>query len=79
MAHILTEITNALSTLGYMEGLFALFFFMMHGWVFFLYHGRISDRQKEINRLAKENRDYRERFTKLLDRHYDVTGKKPEL
>ena len=70
------EILDFVRTLGLTKGLFTLFFFLMHGWVYLLYQGRIKDRQKEIDRLAADNREYRERFTKLLDRHYDVTDKK---
>lgn len=70
------DILELIKSLGLFNGIFVIFFFMMHGWVFMLYRGRINDRQKEIDRIAAENREYRERFTKLLDRHYEVTDKK---
>ncbi|RMF27007.1 MAG: hypothetical protein D6765_08100 [Bacteroidetes bacterium] len=30
----------------------------------------LSDKDRQIERLADENREYRERFTQLLDRHF---------
>lgn len=52
---------------GWTKGVFSLFFFMSHGWIFLLYKGRLDDRQAEIERIASENREYRERFLKFYD------------
>ncbi len=32
----------------------------------------LSDKDRQIERLADENREYRERFTQLLDRHFRI-------
>lgn len=65
------EIIEAVISLGWTKGVFALFFFLAHAWIYALYRGRIIDRQKEIDRLAKENHEYRERYMKLLDKHFE--------
>jgi hypothetical protein len=46
-----------------------------HGWLYRLYHGRLADRQKEINRIAGENREYREMFLKLLAQKFTLESK----
>jgi hypothetical protein len=58
---------------GWTKGMFALFFFMSHGWIFHLYNGRLSDRQGEIDRLAADNREYRERYLARLDQHFNYS------
>ena len=55
---------------GLIKGLFILFFFSAHAWIYFLYSGRLKDRNKEIDRLAKDNHEYRDRFLQLLDEHW---------
>jgi uncharacterized membrane protein len=74
----LKEALSLIRELGLFKGLFAVFFIMMHAWVFSLYCGRIKDRQKEIDRLAEDNREYRDRFLKILDEHqnYKRSGRK---
>lgn len=56
--------------LGWTKGVFTLFFFIAHYWVFKLYNGRLEDRQGEIDRLAEDNRAYRERYLAKLDDHF---------
>jgi len=65
-------------SLGWTKGVFAIFFFMMHGWLFLQYRGRLTDRQAEINRMAAENREYRERFQTMLDNHHGVKKELPK-
>jgi hypothetical protein len=65
-------------SLGWTKGVFALFFFMAHGWIYWLYHGRLKDRQAEIDRIAKENREYRERFLKFYDKQHTYKSSKPK-
>ncbi len=54
---------------GWVKGVFTIFFFLAHAWIYSLYRGRLKDRQKEIDRLAEDNHEYRERFLRLLDIH----------
>jgi len=48
---------------GLFGALFALSLFIIKR----LYEGRLEDRQKEIDRLAQENHDYRDKFMVLLN------------
>lgn len=61
------DLLEMIKALGWAKGMFTVFFFMAHGYIFSLYRGRLNDRQKEIDRIASENREYRERFLKLMD------------
>jgi hypothetical protein len=61
------NLLELIKALGWAKGVFTVFFFMAHAYIFSLYRGRLSDRQKEIDRIAAENREYRERFLKLMD------------
>jgi hypothetical protein len=74
------DVLEAIKTLGVTKGLFVVFFIMAHGWIWSLYKGRLDDRQKEIDRIAGENREYRERFLKLMDASfsYSPRARKPE-
>ena len=60
-------ISDVLKEFGIWGGLFVIFFLGMHFWIYRLYENRFSERQQEIDRLAKENHEYRERFQKLID------------
>lgn len=51
---------------GYERGLFAVFFLLAHRWIFKMYKDRLDDRQNEINRMAEENREYREYFMQFI-------------
>jgi F0F1-type ATP synthase membrane subunit b/b' len=62
---------------GWVKGTFTIFFWLALFFFYRLYKARIDDKQKEIDRLAQENREYRERFLALLDRHFDY--QKPDL
>lgn len=64
------EIKEFIVTFGWAKGILTIFFFMAHAWIYSLYNGRLKDRQKEIDRIAYENREYRERFLALLDQHF---------
>jgi len=62
-----------IKALGWAKGMFTVFFFMAHGYIYSLYRGRLNDRQKEIDRIASENREYRERFLKLMDDRFSYS------
>lgn len=64
---------------GLVAGGAAILFFGFHWWIYHLYEmriadarasadARVSDRQKEIDRLLAENSEYRDRFIELFDR-----------
>jgi len=57
---------------GWAKGVFTIFFFLAHYWLFKMYNGRLADRQEEINRLAADNHEYRDRFLAMLDKHFEI-------
>lgn len=63
------DVQNIVGVFGWTKGIFTIFFFLAHFWVYRAYEGRLQDRQLEIDRLAADNRDLRDRFTALLDKH----------
>ncbi len=63
-------IKEFLETFGKKDGLFILTFFLLHGWVYLQYTGRLKDRQKEIDRLAQDNHEYRTRLLAIMDKHF---------
>lgn len=64
-------LVSLIELVGTVEAVFIIFFFSAQGWVYALYIGRLKDRQKEIDRLAGDNREYRDRFMKLMDDKFD--------
>jgi len=62
------EIIEIVSKLGLLKGIFLIFFISANLWVWRLYVGRIKDRKEEIDRLAQDNREYRERFLSMIDK-----------
>jgi len=68
-------IKDAVVALGWAKGMFTLFFWVAHYALFKAYKGRLKDRQDEIDRLAKDNHEYRDRFLAVLDRYFDLPSK----
>lgn len=69
-------IKDFIQALGWTKGVFALFFFMTHGWVYKLYTDRINDKQAEIERLVADNREYRQKYLKALDKIHNYNSRK---
>lgn len=67
---LITALTALVKETGFVNAMFLVFFVLAHIAIFALYRGRINDRQKEIDRLAKDNREYRMRFLAFLDRKF---------
>ena len=61
---------------GWTKGVFTVFFFSAHYWVYRLYEGRLKDRQAEIDRLAQDNREYRHTLLTLYDKHFGINDEK---
>lgn len=55
------------SSVGPYEAVVILCFFGAHYVIYRLYKGRLEDRQREIDRIASDNREYRDRFLQLMD------------
>lgn len=64
-------------SLGWARGTFALFFWVAHFWIYRLYTGRLNDRQRQIDEIAKENHEYRDRFLAILDEHFGFEKRHP--
>ena len=69
------SIFSFLKEFGEINGLLILGIIIMFSWVRSLnsrihqqYEKQLQDRQSEIDRLAADNREYRERFLVLLDK-----------
>lgn len=71
--HVLQFLVNIFVEFGLLEGVFTAFFFGAHGVIYKLYQGRLIDRQNEIDRLAVDNREYRERFLSLIDAKFSYS------
>jgi len=63
------NIVESIKSIGLAKTLFAFIVLSCHFYIFRLYNARLKDRQKEIDRLAEDNREYRDRFMKLLDKN----------
>jgi hypothetical protein len=73
------QVGGLIREFGWTKGVFTIFFFMAHAWIYKLYAGRLADRQKEIDRIAADNREYRERFLTLLDRQMGISPSERQL
>jgi len=60
-------IGDIISKFGMVKGIFIIFFFLAHFWLWRLYIDRVKDRKEEIDRLAQDNREYRDRFLLFID------------
>ena len=63
-------VRDAIVSFGWAKGTLTIFFWVAHYWIFREYRGRLRDRQNEIDRIAADNREYRDRFTNLLDQYF---------
>jgi len=71
------DVFDAVRQFGWTKGVFTIFFFMAHAWIWKEYRGRLQDHRKQIDALAAENRQYRELFLGLIDKKFDFNpGKK---
>jgi hypothetical protein len=69
------SVKTLLVSFGLVRGLFVIFFLMAHYFIWKQYKGRLDDRQKEIDRLAQDNREYRERFLTFMDQVFSYAPK----
>jgi hypothetical protein len=66
------SVIDILKTFGLTRGLFTIFFLTLWYYYHRAHQNRLSDKDEEIKRLAKDNHEYRERFMKLLDEKYKI-------
>jgi len=70
------QFADLIKAVGLANAINTVLLITAQGFIYWLYRGRLQDRQAEIDRLCVDNRDLRERFTKLLDKHMGYA--KPE-
>ena len=75
MDPINTDLIELIKTIGMAKTLFSVILLSCHFFIFKLCNARLKDRQDEINRLAQENHEYRDRFLKLLDSKFNSQKK----
>ena len=73
MAAIFKDILTFIQEVGLKNGLFVVFFIFAHLILFWMYRGRLKDKQAEIDRLAQDNREYRTRFLELMDNAFSYS------
>ena len=64
----LAPFADFFSGLTYVEGLLLILVLVLCRWVSRSHRRQLDDRQREIDRLAADNREYRERFLQFVDR-----------
>lgn len=74
MRHFFESLFRYLGGLGFTEALvviliLAILFLVIYGvrWMSKTHQRQLDDRQREIDRLAADNREYRERFLQFVD------------
>lgn len=65
------NIITLVQAIGLPNTIFTIIILSYHFHIFIQYNARLKDRQSEINKLAKENREYREIFLTLLDKRFN--------
>lgn len=71
--------SSLVAQVGWFKGLFTFFFFGAHFVIYTMYTGRLRDRQNEIDRLAQDNREYRERFLAITDASFNYDSSKKKI
>jgi hypothetical protein len=64
------SLLDLIKKIGLSKSIFFIVILSCHFYVLSWYKNRLKDRQSEINRLAKENYQYREIFLKLVDNKF---------
>jgi len=73
------QFVEMVKQIGIFETVFVFFFFGAHKFLYQMYNGRLDDRQAEIDRLAQDNREYRERFLAITDHKFNYDSEKMKI
>lgn len=68
-------IKDFVQSFGWTKGVFTIFFFLAHWCYFWTNNQRLKDRQREIDRLANDNREYRDRYLAIHDKKMNYKPK----
>jgi len=69
----LDTILNFIQKVGTLEGLLTIIVLWLHRWLFKMYNERLKDRQKEIDRMAKDIHTWRDDFWKMVNQRREDT------
>lgn len=64
----LSTFTEFFNNLSVTEGVLIILVVLFYRGTIKSYHRQLDDRQKEIDRLALDNREYRDKFAQFVDR-----------
>lgn len=67
---VINFFSNLIETVGPEYAVAIIFFFGAHWYIHKLYKTNLDSRQLQIDRLAEDNRQYRDRFLAILDEKY---------
>lgn len=62
---------SAVREFGWAKGTLTLFFWVAHYAYYRQFQGRLKDRQDEIDRLAADNHEYRDRWLAVHDKQHN--------
>jgi hypothetical protein len=67
-----SSVVDVLKNFGLTRGLCVIFFLSLWWFYHRAHQNRLKDKDAEINRLAADNHEYRERFMRLFDDKYKI-------
>jgi len=62
--------------LGWAKGGLSFIVLLIHFWIFYMYRTNMRDKQRQIDALAADNREFRDRFLSIIDNQHGFTPKK---
>ena len=67
MTRLIVSISEFFSTLTFIEGVLLILLLLGGFWIYKNQQRQLDDRQREIDRLAADNREYRDRFERMMN------------
>ena len=67
MTRLIVSISEFFSTLTFIEGVLLILLLLGGFWIYKSQQRQLDDRQREIDRLAADNREYRDRFERIMN------------
>ena len=67
MARLIGSISEFFSALTFIEGVLLILLLLGGFWIYKSHQRQLDDRQREIDRLAADNREYRDRFERIMN------------
>ena len=67
MTRLIGSISEFFSALTFIEGVLLILLLLGGFWIYKSQQRQLDDRQREIDRLAADNREYRDRFERMMN------------